>query len=245
MKRDQKGDGLIPWMRDKSGLAAAFACAVALASAAGSLAGCAAAGLAQAALLTSSPEMFSTMFGKMETRSEFRESVPYIRSRDWLGLTILARQKLEREPNRGEWWQVAGYGHMQMGELREARDCFARTVKLLPEEVGAWNLYAYALKGLGDRRGALDATERAIQTDPSSNTSFVILGELHREAGRVKPAAQAYEHAIDLDNRDIFAWYGLGMLAIQTRDNATYDRAYKNLKQLYPPMAEQLEKAKA
>jgi tetratricopeptide (TPR) repeat protein len=224
-------------------LAASLACAALICTGAGQLAGCAA-GMVQAAALVSSPEMFASMFGQFETRSEFRESVPFIRNKDWLGLTVLARQKLDAQPNRGEWWQIAGYGHMQMGELREARDCFARTVKLLPEEVGAWNLYAYSLKSLGDTRGAVAAVEKAIQTDPSSNTSFVILGELHRQAGRIKPAAQAYERAIDIDKRDIFAWYGLGLLGKQYNDKAVYERAHKSLKELYPPMAEQLEKAK-
>ena len=224
-----------------------LSCVILAAASTGGLSGCAAiaAQAAQAALLTSAPEIFSKMFGQFETRSEFRESVPLIRAKDWLGLTILARQKLEKEPNRGEWWQIAGYGHMQMGEMREARDCFERTVKLLPEEVGAWNLYAYTLKSLGDNRGALAAIEKAIQTDPSSNTSFTILGEMHREAGRVKPSAQAYERAIDIDSSDIFAWYGMGMLGKQFNDQAMYGRALKSLKQLYPPMAEQLEKAKA
>jgi tetratricopeptide (TPR) repeat protein len=224
-------------------LVAALACAGLVGAGAGSLSGCAA-GMVQAAALVSSPEMFASMFGQFETRSEFRESVPYVRSKDWLGLTVLARQKLEAQPNRGEWWQIAGYGHMQLGEMREARDCFARTVKLLPEEVGAWNLYAYSLKSLGDKSGAVAAVEKAIQTDPSSNTSFVILGELHREAGRLKPALQAYERAIDIDKSDIFAWYGLGLLGKQYNDKTTYERARKSLKELYPPMAEQLEKAK-
>jgi tetratricopeptide (TPR) repeat protein len=221
----------------KRRLATALACAA--------LAGCAGGIAAQAAAMLASPEMFASMFGQFETRSEFRESVPYVRSRDWLGLTILARQKIEREPKRGEWWQIAGYGHMQMGEMREARDCFAQTVKLIPEEVGAWNLYAYSLKSLGDNRGALAAVEKAIQTDPASNTSFVILGELHREAGRLKPATQAYERAVDIDKSDIFGWYGLGMVGKQTNDKALYERARNNLKLLYPPMAEQLEKARA
>lgn len=205
------------------------------------LAGCAA--VAQSMLINAAPDLFAVTFNQYETRAEFKESVPLIRTKDWLGLTILARQKLERNPNRGEWWQIAGYGHMQLGELTVARDCFRRVTQLLPEEVTGWNLYAYTLKTLGDNRGALQAVERGIQSDPASGISYVILGELHREAGRVKPAVQAYERAIDIDSRDVFAWYGLGVLGKRYNDAPLYERAKKTLKELNPPMAEQLEKA--
>ena len=224
---------------------AACACA-ALGGALPLLGGCAAgvaAGIAQSLVINYGPDMFASMFGTYETRMEFRETVPLIRKRDWLGLTILARQKLDKEPNRGEWWQIAGYGHLQMGEIAVARDCFARTVKLMPEEAGAWNLYAYTLNQLGDRRGALGAVNRSIEADPSSNTAFVILGDLHRDAGRLRESRQAYEHAIGLDNQDVFAWYGLGLLGKRSNMPELYQRARDSLKKLYPPMLEQLEKA--
>lgn len=205
------------------------------------LAGCAA--VAQSMLINAAPDLFAVTFNQYETRAEFKESVPLIRTKDWLGLTILARQKLERNPGRGEWWQIAGYGHMQLGELTVARDCFLRVTQLLPEEVTGWNLYAYTLKTLGDSNGALRAVDRGIQSDPTSGISYVIMGELHREAGRVKPAVQAYERAIDIDRRDVFAWYGLGVLGKRYNDAPLYERAKKSLKELNPPMAEQLEKA--
>ena len=205
------------------------------------LAGCA--GIVQSMLINAAPDLFAVTFSQYETRSEFKESVPLIRNKDWLGLTILARQKLEREPGRGPWWQIAGYGHMQLGELTVARDCFARTTQLMPEEVSGWNLLAYSLMRLGDPASALRAIERGIQSDPASGLSFVILGDLHREAGRVKPALQAYERAIDIDRTDMFAWFGLGLLGKRNNDAALYERARTNLKALHPPMAEQLEKA--
>jgi len=197
----------------------------------------------QGMLINAAPDLLASSFGDYSTRSEFKEAVPFINARDWLGLSVLARQKLDREPNRGQWWQLAGYAHMQLGETAVARDCFERVTRLLPEEVAGWNLYAYTLRALGDRRGAMAAVDKAIQTDPGSAPAFVILGELHRDAGRVQPATQAYERALEINRQEPLAWYGLGMLGKRYNQVEMYERARKNLRQLNPSLAEQLEKA--
>ena len=151
-------------------------------------------------------------------------------------------QKLEKEPNRGEWWQLAGYGHMQAGELTVARDCFLRVTQLLPEEVTGWNLYASTLTRLGDTRAARRALDKALQTDPTSTTAWVLLGDLDAAANRRVEAARAYERALDQDRGNIFAWYGIGLLAKRTNDAAALERAVKALRQLYPEFADELEK---
>ncbi|MDB5806917.1 MAG: lipoprotein NlpI [Betaproteobacteria bacterium] len=205
------------------------------------LPGCAAIAT-QAALGLVSPEMFATMIGDVEVRSEFREAAPFIKARDWLGLTVLARQKLALNPKRGQWWQIAGYGHLQLNENALARDCFEQAVRLNPEEGGAWNLYAFALKNLGDNRRGLEAVQRSLQIDPSSGTAYVILGDLRREGGQSSEALLAYNRALEIDRADVFAWYGIGLIGKRTRDAALYEKAKKALEQIYKPMAEQLEK---
>jgi tetratricopeptide (TPR) repeat protein len=197
----------------------------------------------QAALSLASPELFATMIGDSEVRSEFKESAPLMKKKDWLGLIVLAREKLDRDPKRGQWWEIAGYGHLQLGENALARDCFAEAVRLVPEEGGAWNFYAYSLKNLGDYARGLDAVQRSLQIDPYSGTAYVILGDLRRESGQSQAALAAYNRAIEIDRADVFAWYGLGLIGKRTRDAALYEKAKKALEQLYKPMAEQLEKA--
>ena len=206
------------------------------------VAGCAAIAT-QAALSLASPELFATMIGDSEVRSEFKESAPLMKKKDWLGLIILARQKLDRDPKRGQWWEIAGYGHLQLGENALARDCFAEAVRLVPEESGAWNFYAYALKNLGDYRRGLEAVQHSLQIDPYSGTAYVILGDLRRENGQSQEALAAYNRAIEIDQADVFAWYGLGLIGKRTHDVALYEKAKKALEQLYKPMVVQLEKA--
>ena len=207
---------------------------------AGALAVGACAQLATAVLTNTAPELLAITLGQYGVRKEFDEAAPLINSRDWLGLSTLARQKLAADPKRGEWWQLAGYGHMQLGEYAIARDCFARVTELLPEEVNGWNLYANMLKQTGETRAALNALDKAMQVDPTSTATLVILGDLHAANRRPAEAVRAYDRALDIDSQDIFAWYGLGLLAKRSNDAATLERATKNLKQLYAPFAEEL-----
>jgi len=198
--------------------------------------------IATSMLINAAPELLASTLGQYNVRTEFSDAAPLIKARDWLGLSTLARQKLEKEPARGEWWQLAGYGHMQAGEFAIARDCFERATRLLPEEISGWNLYAYTLKQTGEPRAAMNALDKALQVDPTSTQALVILGDIHAEGRRPLEAIRAYDRALQIDERDIFAWYGMGLLAKRSNDSSTLDRAIKALTQLHPPFAAELAK---
>lgn len=205
------------------------------------MAGCAA--IAPAILINYGPDLFASAIGDYGPRPEFREAAPLLQKRDWKGLLALSQVRLQRDSGRGEWWQLAGYAHLQLGEMAEARDCFVRVTRLQPEEVNGWNFYAYALKNLNDQRGALAAVKRAIEINPYTGTSYVILGDLYRESGASQAALQAYQRAIEINNEDAFAWLGAGLLGKRNRDAELYEKARKTLKELSPQLAAQLEKA--
>ncbi len=196
--------------------------------------------IATSMLINAAPELLAITLQPYSVRAEFAEAAPLIKARDWLGLSTLARQKLEKEPVRGEWWQLAGYGHMQAGEFVIARDCFERVTKLLPEEINGWNLYAFTLKQTGEPRAAMNALDKALQVDPTSTQALVILGDIHAEGRRPLEAMRSYDRALQIDERDIFAWYGIGLLARRSGDAASLERAIKNLRQLHPPFADDL-----
>lgn len=186
------------------------------------------------------PDLLVWTMRQYAVRGEFAETQPLIKARNWAGLATLARKKLERQPNRGEWWQAAGYGYLQAGDLAQARECLARAARLLPEEVGIMNLYAATLMRQGDTRAAAQALDRALQIDPTSGVAWVLSGDLHAAAGRAREAQVAYERAIEIDGRDVFAWLALGNLAKKTGDRAALERAVAALVSIYPPFARDL-----
>ena len=186
------------------------------------------------------PDMLIWTMRQYAVRGEFAETQPLIKARNWAGLAALGRKKLELQPTRGEWWQVAGYGYLQAGDLAQARDCLARAARLLPEEVGIVNLYAATLMRQGETRTASQAVDRALQIDPTSGVAWVLSGDLHSAAGRLRDAQTAYERATEIDNRDVFAWLALGNLAKKTNDRTALDRAVAALMSIYPPFAKEL-----
>ena len=186
------------------------------------------------------PDMLIWTMRQFAVRGEFAETQPLIKARDWAGLAALGRRKLELQPTRGEWWQVAGYGYLQAGDLSQARECLARAARLLPEEVGIMNLYAATLMRQGESRTAAQAVDRALQTDPTSGVAWVLSGDLHSAAGRLREAQAAYERAAEIDRRDVFAWLALGNLAKKTNDRTLLERAVVALMAIYPPFAKEL-----
>lgn len=206
------------------------------------LAGCAAVAT-QVALSFASPELFAAMFGSHESRSEFHEAAPLIQKKDWQGLITLARQRLAANAGSGAWWELAAYGHLQLNELKEARDCIERATRLVPEDVEAWNMYANILRRQGETDRARVVVQHALEVDPASATAYVILGDVQRDGGRARLALQAYSRALEIDGGNVFAWYGVGLVGKATKNKELYDKAKQNLQQLSKPMAEQLEKA--
>ena len=186
------------------------------------------------------PDMLIWTMRQFAVRGEFAETQPLIKARNWAGLAALGRRKLELQPTRGEWWQVAGYGYLQAGDLSQARECLARAARLLPEEVGIMNLYAATLMRQGESRTAAQAVDRALQTDPTSGVAWVLSGDLHSAAGRLREAQAAYERAAEIDRRDVFAWLALGNLAKKTNDRTLLERAVVALMAIYPPFAKEL-----
>ncbi|MBL8378040.1 MAG: hypothetical protein JNM79_09240 [Burkholderiales bacterium] len=190
------------------------------------------------------PELLAGTLRQFNFRSEFADALAPLRARDWPALVKLARARLEREPNRGEWWQLAGYGQMQAGELALARDSLERAARLLPEEVGIWSILAEAQRRAGNSGAALRTIERALQTDPVSTIALVQQGDLLAEQRRDREALRSFDRALEVDPRDVFAWRSLGQLARRTGDAAALERAVKALRQLYPPFADEIAPAR-
>ncbi|MFN0161412.1 MAG: tetratricopeptide repeat protein [Burkholderiales bacterium] len=186
------------------------------------------------------PELLAGTMRQFNFRSEFADALAPLKARDWPALVKLARARLEREPSRGEWWKIAGYGQMQAGELALAQDSLERAGKLLPEEVGVWSLLAEVERRAGNPGAALRTLERALQTDPISTIALVQQGDLLAEQRRDREALRSFDRALEIDRRDLFAWRSLGLLARRNGDAASLERAVKALQQLYPPFADEI-----
>lgn len=188
----------------------------------------------------SEPDLLALTMRHFGYRSEFADTQPLIKARDWQGLATLGLAQARLNPKRGEWWQAAGYGFLRAGDFGAAREHLATASRLLPEEVEVWNQLAVAQARGGDLRAALRTLDRALQTDPVSGIAWVLTGDFQAQSGRAAEAVRAYERALEIDRGNVFAWLGRGELAARTGDRAALDLAIRALGGLYPPYAERL-----
>ena len=85
---------------------------------------------------------------------------------------------------------------------------------------------AQRLRQQGDRQGALRELERAIAANPRFVPAYMVVGDIHRDAGEYGQAERAYEQAATIEPRNFDAQYFHG-LALQLLDRiADAIRAY-------------------
>ncbi|MBK5292942.1 MAG: protein kinase [Acidobacteriia bacterium] len=112
---------------------------------------------------------------------------------------------------RPDYWE--GYNSLGTFYVRRARHPeavaqFRRVLELTPDNANAWLNLGVALRNTRDAAGARRAYERSIAIAPSyaaySNLAVVSYGE-----GNYVKAAEIYEKALKLNDRDWRTWHGL------------------------------------
>ena len=94
------------------------------------------------------------------------------------------------------------------GRIEEAK---ARALKALakdPKHLEAHMLLAQAIAGLRDIDGAITEIENAIRMAPGDERSYVQLGAFRLRQGQIAEAEKAYQEAVTLDPKSIYAVVG-------------------------------------
>lgn len=114
---------------------------------------------------------------------------------------------------------VAAWAHNGLGVLRWAAGDLAgaasefETAARAPGAVVPRLNQALALAALGDGARALPLARAAVRAAPERASAWTVLGGLLADAGRPGDARSAFARALDLDERDAAARYGLAFAA--------------------------------
>ena len=144
----------------------------------------------------------------------------------------LARQALERDPNRGEIQAFLAGLLIQQDRMEEAADYLRQALALKPEIPGGYRRLGMVLDRLGDREGARKALERGVHQDPQDAAAQLSLGRLLLDQGADTEAITHLRIACQLDPGSANAFYVLARAQTQTGDQESSRQSLKTYQQL-------------
>ncbi|MBI1953617.1 MAG: tetratricopeptide repeat protein [Candidatus Omnitrophica bacterium] len=120
-------------------------------------------------------------------------------------------EETEGKPKSTEEWFQAGLEFLQEKDFPSAAIAFRAVTDLDPGLGEAWSNLAIALLEQGLLEEALAASQKAVIHLPNCAACWLILGNIHRNAGRLSKAINAYGTALELDPKLSQAHSQLGL----------------------------------
>jgi cytochrome c-type biogenesis protein CcmH len=110
---------------------------------------------------------------------------------------VQLKAELERHPERADGWQLLARSYEMLDRRPEARDAYARAVKLTPDDpdllVQAAQARLFADPGKKIDADAVAMLRRALELQPQQQRARWFLGVWQRQEGRPAEAAQTWE----------------------------------------------------
>jgi cytochrome c-type biogenesis protein CcmH len=110
---------------------------------------------------------------------------------------VQLKAELERHPERADGWQLLARSYEMLDRRPEARDAYARALKLTPAEpdllVQAAQARLFADPGKQIDAAAVAMLRRALELQPQQQRARWFLGVWQRQEGRPAEAAQTWE----------------------------------------------------
>lgn len=110
---------------------------------------------------------------------------------------VRLESELQRDPRQVEGWRLLGRAYTRQSRFDQARDAYARAVKLAPEDNDAQVDYAEARAKADPRhrfdKDAVAALNGVLQRDPRHQRARWFLGIAQRQAGDSAMAARTWE----------------------------------------------------
>jgi tetratricopeptide (TPR) repeat protein len=140
-------------------------------------------------------------------------------------------QATRLKPDWDAAWAALGSAYQEAQRDADAAQAFEQAARIAPGTPGHWNNLASAYAGAGEA----DRAERALDAEQSqawrwaSNVDWYTLGNGYADLSCYAKAVEAYQHAVNLDERVAEAWNNLGVaeehLGHSARALVDYQRA--------------------
>ncbi len=181
-------------------------------------------------------------FARHLDRASAERVVELEQKQDWAGMLALAQARVQREPEKGDWWYLQGYALSRQGNNEAAAESYRQAARLSPEDEGAWLALGQAQSTLGRTEQAIGAYRQALRYRPESAQAYLALADLYRDQGKPDLALPNYRESVRYDPELRAAWVGLVAAYQTTGQIERRDQALQMLRRLDPAAADRLEK---
>ncbi len=122
-----------------------------------------------------------------------------------------ATEAIELDPSFALAWHERARARLRKGDDKGALDDMNRAFTADPDAPAAPSMYGVrgeARRRTGDLGGALEDGKKAVELDPKDHVLWRHLGTTHLQNSEYEAAVRALTKAIELDEKDAFAYYG-------------------------------------
>ena len=131
--------------------------------------------------------------------------------------TSIFESYIERKPGNAWGYYMLGLSAWKNGDLAKSEKAFDQALSIDPHHVKSlMNMSRVFL----EQKRYDEAAERlalASEIDPGSSEVFRLLGRTYHAQGKTNMAIDAYQHALDLNERDAWAMNNLGLVLLEAK----------------------------
>lgn len=158
---------------------------------------------------TATPAITGTM--------SFADGQAAYQARKYNEATAIFEAYTERRPGNAWGYYMLGLSAWKSGDFAKAEKAFDHALSIDPRHVKSLVNQSRVFIDLKRHEDAIDRLMRAAEIDPDSAEVHRLLGRTYHTQGQTEEAAEAYRHALELNERDVWSMNNLGLLLLETK----------------------------
>jgi protein O-GlcNAc transferase len=150
------------------------------------------------------------------------------------------KEALQIQPENADACFVLGNAYVSQGSnfLDEARDCYQKTLRLVPDHAASHNNLGNIYHEEGKIDEAIDCFQKALQIDPDRDDTLYNLGNALQTKGLLDEAIKCYEKSLSLNPDSSEVFNNLGMAFMEKGGLYQAIVCYQNAVRLAPDFAD-------
>ena len=151
------------------------------------------------------------------TKVSFADGESAYKAKKYTDATTIFERYTEQKPENAWGYYMLGMSAWKAGDLSKAETGFKAALAIDPDHLKS--LVNLSRVQIERKRfdAALDTLMRAGDIEPTSNEVARLIGRAFHAQGRIDDAVEAYRHAIELDEKDVWSMNNLALLFLEEK----------------------------